>query len=172
VTRPWGEWWTVAFVNWDRAPSTFGIAWDELGLDPGTSCHVWDFWREHSAGEKTQRVDADVGKESCEVYFLTPAKPHPQVIGSTRHVVAGAVGLEDVRWDEERMCLSGRTIQSLPGWPVRVFVSVPDPWRVSGVEGAHAHVAQAPDAQGHVTLTLNADGDWKILFEKGPASVT
>ena len=74
-----------------------------LWLDPDKTYLCYDFWKEQFLGEvlKDFRVNVDPG--SVTLLSFHEKKDVPQFISTTRHVMQGAVEIEDIRFDLQPM---------------------------------------------------------------------
>jgi hypothetical protein len=73
------------------------VSWKELGLDPKTPYHVYDFWEGAYLGAWEDGVIVDVPPFDVKVLTLVPAKKERPVLLSTdRHVTQGWVDLVEL----------------------------------------------------------------------------
>ena len=109
-----GEWSTLLVINWgdQRAERTIRFA----DLDLAAGAHVgFDVWN-NAPLPATDPLRLTLDAHDCAVVGLRPRTDHPQVIGSTRHVVQGCVDLQDEHWDGKAQTLSARAVK-LDGRP-------------------------------------------------------
>ncbi len=171
--RPLGDGWVaavgqrrvVALLNGEDEPRERGVSWTALGLPTDQPCHVWELWSEAHRGVARGELHSTLPATSCEVLVLTPVRDHPQIIGSTRHIMVGAVGLDGVAWDKRAHTLRGRITDTLPGQTVRLTVAVPTPWRAAEAVGVSLEKSADADQCSLVTLRATADGPWSVRFE-------
>ncbi|MBN1475219.1 alpha-galactosidase [Candidatus Sumerlaeota bacterium] len=165
VHRPWGRCWVAALVNWEATCRVSGVRWSELGISEGTPCHVWELWAERSMGVHRDEITVELSPTSCQVLVITPAADHPQVVGFTRHVLSGAVGLESVRWDASERTLSGTVSRPLPESAPRLAIAVPRGWRLDTPQGLSAESVGETDV---AVLTVERVGEWSLSFTACP----
>jgi hypothetical protein len=100
------------------------------------------------------------------VFALRPRAYHPQVVGTTRHVVQGVVDLAMEAWDPATRTLRGRSA-NLDGRPYTVTVAVPPGLRATRCEARPA-CALRESIAGHVMLAWPAgpdrDIEWALRF--------
>lgn len=115
------DWHTVLVINWDdRQNIERVIRLADLGLPPGAYVG-YDVWS-GMPFPATDPLRFTLEPHDCRVFGLRPRADHPQVIGTTRHVVQGAVDLQDEHWDSKTRVLSGRAVH-LDGRPYGVTIA-------------------------------------------------
>ena len=161
-------WHTVLAINWDSQPAVVRMRLAELGLAPG-SYVGYDVWNDAPL-LVTDPLDVTLAAHDCVVLALRPRTDHPQVIGTTRHVVQGCVDLTDEHWDGKALTLSGRAVK-LDARPYRVTIAargfLPD-----ALTGDRAGTVRSLDSE---YLVLEWPGDergdftWQVAFKRAPA---
>lgn len=129
-----------------------------LGLDPAAEYYVYDFWNDRLAG----RLRGDGAL--CET--LRPGEARmlcvrkvldvPQVLSTDRHVMQGALDLEDVRWDGRRLCGKAKVVGG-------------EPFRITIARNGHRPVDLAPSADGNLMVLVlerpaNETVAWSVDF--------
>ncbi|HEV8264223.1 MAG TPA: alpha-galactosidase [Gemmatimonadales bacterium] len=117
------RWWTVVLVNWDDEPQTLSQSLAALGLS-GARFTAYDVWAERPLAEVAQALKATLAPHTTLAVGLRPAASRPQVIGTTRHVIQGAIDIADEQWDTATRTLSAKAVR-LDGRPYAVTVAVP-----------------------------------------------
>lgn len=125
------QWWTVALVNWEDEPVEQRVGLAELGIANGR-CVAYDVWSDTGLAAVTGALAARLEPHAARVVALRPAAAHPQVIGTTRHVVQGAVDIGAETWDPGTRTLRGKSV-NLDRRPYAITVAVP-----SGLEPVDA----------------------------------
>lgn len=102
-----GEWDVVALFNWDELNAKpVQLDPDRLGLPAGE----W-LCLDGRTGELLHHGDGQlvmqVPPTACKVVTYWPVEDRPQFIGSSRHLTHGADDVEAVKWEENRLRLSG-----------------------------------------------------------------
>jgi hypothetical protein len=104
---------------------------------------------------------------------LRPAVARPQVVGTTRHVVQGAVDLTDEAWDAATRALKA-TSTNLDGGAYAVTIAVPKGLRPGGCK-ADVPCTVRRLQSGHAVLEWPAGGDgrdirWELTFKSTTAT--
>jgi hypothetical protein len=161
------HWWTLALVNWDDEPRTVSYGLAALGIAAaGARFSAYDVWGETPMADVQQALAATIQPHSTLVVALRPSASRPQIIGSTRHIVQGAIDITDERWDAVSRTLHAKS-GSLDGRPYTVTIAVP--------RGLHARTCKADVAcsvrrlkSGHTVIEwpadTTADLDWSVTF--------
>jgi hypothetical protein len=121
------RWWTVVLVNWDDEPQPLAAALAALGIPGGGGSArfaAYDVWAESPLADVQQALKATVAPHTTLTVALRPAGTHPQVIGTTRHVIQGAIDIADERWDAATRTLAAQSVK-LDGRVYAVTVAVP-----------------------------------------------
>ena len=118
------NWWTLGVFNWDDTPRKMSVPLAAAGLR-GERFHAYDVWGERALSDVTTTLDVEVPGRDVMIVALRPASTaRAQLLGTSRHVVQGAVDIVDEQWDAGTRSLqvtSGR----LDGRPYAVTVTVP-----------------------------------------------
>jgi hypothetical protein len=117
------RWWTVVLVNWEEEPRTVAEALVGLGIRAARFV-AYDVWAERPLPDVQQTLKATVAPHTALTVALRPATTHPQVIGTTRHVIQGAIDIAEERWDQATRTLTAKALQ-LDGRAYAVTVAVP-----------------------------------------------
>jgi len=117
------RWWTVVLVNWEEEPQSVAHALAALGL-PAARFAAYDVWAEGPLADVQQTLKAAIAPHTTLTVALRPAGTHPQVIGTTRHIIQGAIDITDERWDAATQTLAARSV-NLDGRAYAVTVAVP-----------------------------------------------
>jgi len=107
-----------------------------------------------------------VAPHSALTVALRPAGTHPQVIGTTRHVIQGAIDIAEERWDPATRTLSAKSVQ-LDGRAYAVTVAVPRGMR-PGVCKSDVACSVRRLPSGHAVLEwpqgTAQDVSWSLTF--------
>jgi len=142
VAQVRGDWWTLAAVNWDDQPTRLEADLSDLGLRGPLA--VWDAWNQARLPDVRGHLALDLPTHGAMVLGLRRPKAAPFVVGTSRHLVQGALDLEAEHWDSRRRVLSGRSSR-LDGRPYAITIGVPPgfhPRRCGGdaaCEVSHPH---------------------------------
>jgi hypothetical protein len=166
---PGGErWWTVALINWDDAPRDVMLSLRTLGL-PAGRYDAYDVWRDAPLAPVRDAVAAYIPPHTSHLLALRPSTSRPQVIGSTRHLVQGAIDVAGEAWDANTRTLSARAT-NLDARDYAITIRVPDGWRAASCETDVA--CQMEEIAGHVILKWagrdGRDVRWQVRFRREP----
>lgn len=162
------RWWTLVLVSWDDEPRTVAQSLTALGI-PAARATAYDVWAERPLADVQQTLTATIPPHSTLTIALrsTVARPQrPQIIGTTRHVIQGAVDIRDENWDAATRSLSARSV-NLDGRPYAVTIAVP---RGMGARVCKSNVACTVKrlASGHAVIEwptgTSADLEWTVTF--------
>ena len=122
------RWWTVVLVNWEEEPRSVTQALAALGIPIGGAAAArfaaYDVWAERPLADVLQTLKATIAPHTTLTVALRPAGSHPQVIGTTRHIIQGAIDIAEERWDATTRTLAAKSVQ-LDGRAYAVTVAVP-----------------------------------------------
>jgi hypothetical protein len=137
----------------------------------GGRWHAYDVWADVLLPDATERLATRLAPHTAWVVALRTAVAYPQVVGTTRHVVQGAVDLSTETWDAATRTLKGRSV-NLDGRPYAVTIAVPQGLR-PGECTADLPCVVRTSASGHAVIEW-ADGsqgkdiEWELSFRKTP----
>jgi len=114
------DWWTALVVNWEDGVAPRAVRLAELGVPPGRY-HVYDAWNgvPIRAGDPIQLT---LGPHDSAALALRSYAGHPVIVGSSRHIVSGAIDVAGEHWDPQTRTLSA-TARHLDGRPYAVTVA-------------------------------------------------
>ncbi|HYR31217.1 MAG TPA: alpha-galactosidase [Gemmatimonadales bacterium] len=162
------RWWTVALINWDDAPRDVTLALRTLGL-PAGRYDAYDVWRDAPLAPVRDAVAAYIPPHTSHLLALRPSTSRPQVIGSTRHLVQGAIDVAGEAWDANTRTLSARAT-NLDAREYAITIRVPDGWRAASCEADVA--CHMEEVDGHVILKWaggeGRDVRWQVRFRREP----
>jgi hypothetical protein len=150
------DWWMLAIVNWRDTPRRFALSLAAHGVRGPLASY--DVWADRRRGDVDGSLALRVEPHASVVLSLRRRRRAPFVLGSSRHVVQGAVDLADERWDERRKVLAGRSVR-LDGRPYAVTIAVP-----AGLRPRRAR--STPERQ--VTIEPRPNGSARLLFPEPP----
>ena len=113
-----------------------------------------------------QTLAATIAPHSTLTIALRATAARPQVIGTTRHVVQGAIDIEDERWDAATRTLSAKSV-NLDGRAYAVTIAVPRGLR-AGTCKADVPCTVKRLESGHAVIEWPAgntnDLSWSLTF--------
>ena len=108
VKKPFEEWTVIGLFNSGKKEIVSEtIPLNRLWIDPAKTYIVYDFWMERLVGEITGNLEVRVLPESVTLLAIHEKKNIPQFISTDRHVLQGAVEVDDIHWDETTKTLKG-----------------------------------------------------------------
>jgi hypothetical protein len=150
-----------------------------LGLDLTAKWRVHSFWDDVYLGilGADDAIEIEMNGLECEMFSVTKAKPHPQVVSTTRHVLQGWMDISDEKWDAKGRVLSG-TAKHIAGGTVESVVIAADTAdgkvfplvlaEVSPEDVAAGVKVSAVETNGTVRLSLTVPKarpvKWKAVF--------
>ena len=139
VNKPFGEWTIAAFFNSDDSEmKEYSMPLNRLWLDNDKTYVVYDFWDNRYKGEITKDLKVTVPPASVMLLSIHEKSGVPKIISTDRHILQGAVELENVMWDSGKQILSGVSI-GVPesAYNVHIYIPDPHPWRQGGTSLYH-----------------------------------
>jgi len=165
------RWWTVVLVNWEDEAQDVAVALAELGIG-GSRFAAYDVWQNTPLSDLGDELIARLEPHSVLVAAVRPAAAHPQLIGTTRHVVQGVVDVAEESWDQGSRRLRARST-NLDARPYAVTVAVPRGLRASACKAdLPCTMKSLPSGHVRVEWKENAEGRdirWEITFRRPPA---
>ena len=167
------RWWTVVAVNWESTAQSLSLPLATLGIT-GAKFAAYDVWNDKPLPDVGDTLSAKLDPLSCLTVALRAALARPQVIGTSRHVMQGAVDLGDERWDQATRTLYGKSV-NLDGQPYAVTIAVPKGIRAAACKSdLPCTVSRLPS--GHAVLKwAKSDGrdiGWEVKFRSVTAART
>ena len=134
IKKPFGEWTVVGFFNASLTePVEKKFSLRRLSLDPRKRYLAFDFWKQQFLGEVSDEISVTIPPGSVNLLSLHERSGKPQWISTDRHVLQGAVEIEDIRWNEAARTLSGISLGPLnTSHNVFVYLPEPHPWTWGG----------------------------------------
>jgi hypothetical protein len=120
------DWWTLGLVNWSDRPARLRADLTAAGVRGAVA--VYDVWTERRLADAIGAVSIEVAPRSAAVLGLRRPRRFPCVIGSTRHLVQGAIDIAEERWDPRTRRLGGRSVM-LDGRPYAITIALPPGFR-------------------------------------------
>ena len=166
------QWWTVTLVNWDETARDLSTALSALGIG-GTRFTAYDTWADRPLADLTDTLPARLEPHQSVTVAIRPALPRPQVVGTTRHVVQGAVDVAGETWTAGTRTLAARGTH-LDGRAYAVTIAVPKGWR-AGACKSDPPCTLRPLGTDHVVLEWGAAPDlqevaWSVSFRSASRS--
>lgn len=88
----------VGLFNYKQdATENLYVGWEELGLNPNQSMHIFDFWNQEYLGSWSNGVSQELPPTSCRVLSLVPDDGSIQLVSTNRHISQGWVDLIELK---------------------------------------------------------------------------
>jgi hypothetical protein len=159
------RWWTVALVNWDDGARELTVPLHALGI-VGKRFTAYDVWEGTPLPDLTDKISAKLEPHSGLTVAIRPALARPQVIGTTRHVVQGAVDVAEEVWDAKTSTLKGRGT-NLDARAYAITIALPSSLRVGACK-ANVPCQVRTLGNGHAVLEWEGgdgrDITWQLSF--------
>jgi hypothetical protein len=126
IKKTFGEWTIAGLFNSSQSEViTKTIPLKKLWLDPLKKYVVYDFWMERLVGETSGNLEVSILPESVTLLSIHEKKNIPHFISTDRHILQGAVEIDDIQWDAQTNTLNG--ISSGPAYTSHnVMVYIPE----------------------------------------------
>jgi hypothetical protein len=115
----------------DRFPH--GMKWLAERIHNKKTYIAYDFWNNRFFGEVNNELKVRIPPASVLLLSIHQKSEMPKIISTDRHILQGAVELEDVKWDSDQQILSGISAGT-PDTVYNVYIYIPDshPWKQGG----------------------------------------
>jgi hypothetical protein len=98
------------------------------------------------------------------MYRLTLAKPHPQVVSTTRHILQGWMDIADEKWDEGTKVLSGVAKHIAENTSESVVIAVDMPDGTAAYKMVKCEISPEDIAAGVKVSSSESNGVCRITF--------
>ena len=107
VARPFGCWNVAGVTNFGEEKSNFRIRLGaDLMLDPAKRYALYDFWQDEYLGVSSSSFELEIDSCDTRVIRVVPLEERDlQLLSSNRHILQGAVELEELIYDAN--CVRG-----------------------------------------------------------------
>lgn len=124
IDKPWGSYLLAGAFNMDDRPYELTLDFAKLGLDPAKKYVVYDFWNTEYCGIFRDHYPVVIPSDSCKLYRIEEAHPHPWILSTDMHIQQGCTELLNLCWNPETMTLSG-TLTRPAGEKGNLFLLIP-----------------------------------------------
>ena len=166
------RWWTIVVVNWEDEPLDVSLPLAALGVQ-GATFDTYDVWRDAPVADVKGSLTLTLESRTARTVAIRSAAARPQVIGTTRHVVQGAVDVAEETWDPTTRTLKARST-NLDGRAYTVTIAVPKGLRPGPCKEDVPCTVRRLES-GHAVLEWAAGGDardigWALSFKATTAT--
>ena len=174
VKKSFGEWTVAGFFNSeDSEMKEYAFPLNRFGLDDNKSYVAYDFWNNRFMGEVINELKLKVPPASVMLLSIHEESGIPKIISSERHILQGAVELEDVKWDPGKQILSGVSI-GVPYSAYNMYIYIPEsqPWKQGGSALYHdftGYTLKMTDKnilRMHLKFDIESRKEWNIKFNE------
>jgi alpha-galactosidase len=145
----------LGVFNWADAPA------EVVAPLPAEASHVFEVWQQRYLGVIGGSVTAEIPPHGCRLYAVRPVSARPQVVGSTFHLLQGAVEIAREEWDGTALRISLRPVARAEG---ELFLHVPDGFGRPAVAGAQ--VSERGASVWSVGLRVDTETALDIRFPR------
>jgi alpha-galactosidase len=134
IRKPFGQWTIAGFFNISETePLERTVPLKRLWLEENQEYLAYDFWKERFHGEVKGELRVKVAPASVTLLALHKKRGVPQVLSTDRHVLQGALELEQVTWSEATKTLEGISTGPIgTAHNLSVYIPEPHPWIQGG----------------------------------------
>jgi melibiase-like protein len=160
------RWWTVVVVNWEDESRDLALPLAALGVR-GAKFDAYDVWRDAVAPDVKEVLTLTLEPRTARTIAIRPAAARPQVVGTTRHIVQGAVDVADETWDPITRTLKAKAT-NLDRRAYAITIVVPKGMRPGACKADVACTVRTLPS-GHAVIEWAAGGDgrdikWELSF--------
>jgi len=166
------RWWTIVIVNWETEPLDMSLPLATLGIT-GAMFDAYDVWQDAPVANLKGGLALALEPRTARTIAIRPTAARPQVIGTTRHVVQGAVDVADESWDPTTRTLKAKAT-NLDARAYAVTIAVPKGLRPGACKADVPCTVRRLES-GHALLEWPAGGDgrdirWELSFRTTAAT--
>ena len=144
----------LGVFNWADTPAEIVAPLTE------DASHVFEVWEQNYLGVTAGSVSSAIPAHGCRLYSIRPASGRPQVVGSSFHLLQGALETSGEEWTGETLRLSVRPVAKAEG---KIFVHVPEGFGAPAVDGAG--VSAKGDGVWGISLRVDDETPLEIRFQ-------
>ncbi len=126
IRKSFGAWTVAGFFNASETePVLRTFPLNRLWLDASRTYLAYDFWNERLHGEIAGELRVTIPPASVVLLALHEKRNAPQFLSTDRHVLQGALELEDFHWDPGAKTIAGVSLGP-PGTAHNVMIHLPE----------------------------------------------
>jgi len=180
IERPFEHWTVLTRMQWAKKRQDEWkfdlkglpeqeVQFADLGLPSDRDYVVFEFWTQTYLGTFKGAFTAPAmdTNDGMDVFAIREARPHPWVIGTTRHLSQGGVSLSDVEWDAKTKTLSGKSAV-VEDDPYVLTMSVPDGYRPASARsnGSAIKITKGGEtAAFRIVPAATGSVEWAVSFK-------
>jgi hypothetical protein len=171
VRTSWEQWTLVASFNRSDKSASRRVEFARVGIKKDAVYLVYDLWAGKIVGEFSgPSWPVEIEPTSVQLVAIREKSGVPQVLATDRHLTAGAIELENVRWDPAAQTLSGTALGQQPmRWKLAIFVPSEyrfDPSDSAGTTNLADITFDAPVLRAGVSFRDQQKVNWSIKFKR------
>ncbi len=140
----------LGHYNWDMEKiQTIETKLSALGLDEDKEYVGFDYWNNEFIPPFTKTISSTLSPHSCRDIAIYPAKKHPQIISTSRHITQGIIDIKSEKWDWGKLTAICDVVKNDP-YEIRIAVPAGKSWALDAVT-----LKKAPDG---TTTAFEQDG--------------
>jgi len=174
IKKQFAEWTVIGFFNPNLEETIVrSFPLDRFWLDPDRIYLAYDFWKEEFFGELSRDINVTVPAGAVTLLSLHEKLGTPQFISTSRHVLQGAIELENVNWNPGNNILTGVSTGPL-NTSHYIYIYLPDSqlWSQSGrlpFKDYNSYSLRMVD-ENILRIQVNFDINEKVEWEFNPGS--
>jgi hypothetical protein len=145
----------LGVFNWADAPA------EVRAPLPDEPTHVFDVWQDAYLGVLSSAATFTIPPHGCKLLALRRAEGRPQMVGTSFHLLQGAVEVESEHWDPPVLRLRLRPVAKGQG---NLYLHVPTGWSTRQTEPTGLGTTTRPDGTLAVTLDIRHNRDIALHF--------
>ena len=166
--RPFEHWNVLHRLNWSNAPAEkIKVRFADLGLDPGKTYLVYEFWSRQSLGSFRGRLSCRRSNPwGLHSFAIREELDRPQVVSTSRHLSQGAVDLISVQWTDKG--LEGRS-RVIAGDRYELVIRIPPGFTIGAAsygDEAAGVVTEGDLARVAFTPAKTTEVNWMVSFRQ------
>jgi len=126
---------------------------------PEAATHVFDAWSQEYLGLQRESIRLSIPSHGCVLLGLRRAEDRPQMVGSTFHLLQGAMEISGEVWDGSALLLRLRPVANAEG---EISLAVPED--TGGPRADGCEVSQASDGLWALRLRVDEERDLRVEF--------
>ena len=174
IKKQFSEWTVAAFFNsslTENVEKKFSL--ERLRLKQNKIYLAFNFWKQQFLGEITNEIKVTIQPGSVTLIALHEKLDRPQFISTDRHVLQGAVEIENINWNDNTKVLSGISTGPLnTSHNVSVYVPGTHPWEWGGYvlfrdyDSYSLKLVDNNIIQVHVLFEKSNHVHWEIKYDE------
>jgi hypothetical protein len=162
------QWNVVGVFNWENSPQRISVPFEKLGLSPNQKYVVYESWGEELLGEFQDGVELELEPTSSKILSIHKHEGRPRVLSTSRHITQGAVDLKEIRWNEKKSTIEGKSVNLLRG-DYALIVWIPASYKfLKAITAVKYETSEISASLLKITLKLGKDKPlaWKLQFQR------